>query len=152
MSTIEVLNDVAEFLEDQSDVVDGDDGAPAPNKAMSLLLAVECEIENLTSRAVMHDPKSPQPEGTTISPLERYGLAVLEAHRQDFSDLDGAFLQEEAERCGLLYCVEVTEPCGEYCRCSEYEDFPQQCLRLKPEFEPKMSEHRKERYLPQKDD
>lgn len=61
MSTLDVLNEVAEFLDGYSDVVDGDDGAPAPNRAMSLLLAVECEIENLKSRAVMVDTSKPQP-------------------------------------------------------------------------------------------
>lgn len=75
----------------------------------------------------------------SLSPLERYALTVLEAHREEIADLDGAFLQDKAEECGLLYYVEVTEPCGDYCRCAEYDDFPQQCLRLKPEFEPKMA-------------
>lgn len=90
-----------------------------------------------------------EPEAGSISPLERYGLAVLDAHRQDIGDLDGGYLQDEAERCGLLYYVEVAEPCGDDCRCVSYDDFPQQCLRLKPEFEPKMSAHRKERSEPQ---
>lgn len=88
-------------------------------------------------------PKGPRSAISALTQLERYGLAVLEAHRRDIGDLDGGFLQDTAEKLGLLYYVEVTEPCGEYCRCAEYDDFPQQCLRLKPEFEPKMAEHRK---------
>jgi hypothetical protein len=38
---------VAEFLEGQSDVDDGSYGEPVPNRAMSLLMAVEQEIERL---------------------------------------------------------------------------------------------------------
>ena len=46
-ATICLLEEVAEFLEDQSDVRDGDDGRPLPNKAMVLLQQVEQEIEAL---------------------------------------------------------------------------------------------------------
>lgn len=60
MSTLALLQEVAEFLEDYSDVRDGDDGAPVPNRAMSLLCEVEREIEKLTSRAVMVDTSKPQ--------------------------------------------------------------------------------------------
>jgi hypothetical protein len=35
------------ILEDYSDVRDGDDGRPLPNKAMSLLTQVEMEIDRL---------------------------------------------------------------------------------------------------------
>lgn len=45
--TIELLNAVAEFLENQSDVVDGSYGEPHPNRAMSLLRDVEWEIDRL---------------------------------------------------------------------------------------------------------
>lgn len=79
-----------------------------------------------------------------VTPLERYGLAVLGAHRQEIGDLDGAFLQETAQACGLLEGVEVAEACGEECRCAEYDGFPQVCLRLKPEYQAKMDQCRKE--------
>lgn len=45
--TIDLLNEVAEFLEGQSDVVDGSYGEPVPNRAMSLLGEVEREIDAL---------------------------------------------------------------------------------------------------------
>jgi hypothetical protein len=45
-STIDLLNDVAEFLEGQADVRDGSDG-PRPNKAMELMARAEIEIERL---------------------------------------------------------------------------------------------------------
>lgn len=48
---LDVLNEVAEFLDGQSDVVDGPDGGQLPNRAMSLLLAVEVSIENLKERS-----------------------------------------------------------------------------------------------------
>lgn len=59
MSTLDVLNEVAEFLEGQSDVVDGSYGEPHPNRAMSLLQQVEQEIENLKARAVMVQEGTP---------------------------------------------------------------------------------------------
>lgn len=37
----DALDEVEAFLEDQQDVLDGDDGAPRPNRAMSLLLYVQ---------------------------------------------------------------------------------------------------------------
>lgn len=77
-----------------------------------------------------------------LTPLERYALEVLDEHRNEITDLDGGWLQDTAEKFGLLVSVPVTERCGEYCRCAEYGDFPQDCLRLKAEFEPKMAEHR----------
>ena len=45
--TLAVLEDVAEFLEEYSDVVDGSYGEPRPNRAMSLLQEVEERIEAL---------------------------------------------------------------------------------------------------------
>ena len=68
-------------------------------------------------------------------PLARYGLAIIEAHREDCGDISGDTLQDEAERCGLLTHVTVTEPCGDECRCAEYyagDEWPVECLRYSP--------------------
>ena len=68
-------------------------------------------------------------------PLARYGLAILEMHREDCGDVSGDTLQDEAERCGLLTHVTVTEPCGDECRCAEYyagDEWPVECLRYSP--------------------
>ena len=62
--------------------------------------------------------------------LAAYGLACFEASRESFADLDGAWLQDEAVRLGVLEEVRVTEPCGENCACVEYDDFPQDCYRM----------------------
>lgn len=51
MSTIDLLNDIAEFLEGQSDVRDGSYGEPVANEAMSLLQRVEQEIAVLERAA-----------------------------------------------------------------------------------------------------
>lgn len=40
---------------------------------------------------------------------------------------DGADIQEDAIKAGLLREVTRTEPCGEYCPCSEFTDFPTKC-------------------------
>lgn len=37
----ELLNDLRDLLDDYSDVVDGDDGQPRPNRAMSALAEVD---------------------------------------------------------------------------------------------------------------
>jgi rhamnose utilization protein RhaD (predicted bifunctional aldolase and dehydrogenase) len=55
-STIDLLNEVAEFLEGQADVRDGSDG-PRPNKAMELMARAEIEIERL-KRASLRGPES----------------------------------------------------------------------------------------------
>ncbi len=36
----DLLHDALTFLDDQADIVDGDDGQPAPNEAMSLAGAI----------------------------------------------------------------------------------------------------------------
>jgi hypothetical protein len=46
-STIDLLNEVAEFLEGQADVRDGAYGEQVPNQAMHLQNSVEREIERL---------------------------------------------------------------------------------------------------------
>jgi len=51
-------------------------------------------------------------------------------HHSELGDLDGASLQDKLVELGLLVEVHVTEPCGEDCRCAEWDDFPQECLRL----------------------
>ena len=67
------------------------------------------------------------------SDLIRFACMTLGAHREECTDLDGAFLQETAEACGLLERIPVIEPCGEFCFCAEWDNFPQECLRIKPE-------------------
>lgn len=49
----------------------------------------------------------------------------------DMTELDGADIQELAERHGLLHTVMATMPCGEKCLCNEFSDgdFPIKCLR-----------------------
>lgn len=62
--------------------------------------------------------------------LADFGILVFNAHREHLGDLDGAWLQDAAEACGLLVWVTVPEPCGDSCRCAEYYDeAPYQCLR-----------------------
>jgi hypothetical protein len=66
---IDLLNDVAEFLEGQSDVDDGSYGEQVPNRAMSLLMAVEQEIERL---------KAAQPG--PVQPPKRYLIFGVEGY------------------------------------------------------------------------
>lgn len=66
--------------------------------------------------------------------LARFGAAVFEEAREDLGDLDGGTLQELMQKHGLLHEVRVFEACATddgtvECRCCEYGDFPQDCLR-----------------------
>jgi hypothetical protein len=67
------------------------------------------------------------------SALELFGLWCIEEMRGGF-DVDGGSAQDKAEELCLLIRVTATEACGENCRCAEYDDFPQECLRLNKEL------------------
>lgn len=45
-------------------------------------------------------------------------------------DADGGDLEDMGVKFGILKPEEVTQSCGEYCRCAEWDDFPQTCYRL----------------------
>jgi len=68
-------------------------------------------------------------ENERLSALAAYGLACFDETRSELADLDGSWLQDKAVELGLLREVHVTEPCGDCCRCAEWDDFPQDCLR-----------------------
>lgn len=70
---------------------------------------------------------------TASEKLAAYGAAVLDAHREDFGDLDGGFLQDKAVDVGVLVEVRVEQACdGVGCHCAEYGEFPQSCYRYEP--------------------
>ena len=62
-----------------------------------------------------------------LSAAQRFAGMVMAEHRDDLADLDGGWLQEKLVECGLAESREVSEPCGEYCRCAEVSDFPLLC-------------------------
>ena len=64
--------------------------------------------------------------------LAAFGAWAAEEFREDLGDVDGGSAQDAMERCGVLVAIEVTEPCGEECRCAEYGDWPMQCYRYAP--------------------
>lgn len=64
--------------------------------------------------------------------LVRFAALVLQESRECLADLDGAWLQETAEKVGLLVSVEAQSSCGDSCRCADYGAFPQPCLRYAP--------------------
>lgn len=64
---------------------------------------------------------------------------VIAEHREELGDLDGGSIQDKLIELGLLVGVEVTEPCGELCRCVEYfGEFPATCYRLDAGVLPKL--------------
>lgn len=44
-------------------------------------------------------------------------------------DVDGGFLQDAAEACGLIEPTQMAAPCGVNCQCAEIADFPTTCYR-----------------------
>jgi len=63
--------------------------------------------------------------------LRRFCGVALQATRvHEIGDWDGGDLQDAMLSCGLIAEVQATEPCGEACRCAEYDDFPQTCYRV----------------------
>jgi hypothetical protein len=75
-----------------------------------------------------------------MTALEQFGIMVLAEARDSFGDIDGGWIQDAAETLGLLVRIQVTVPCGEECRCAEYGEFPQECLRPNPEIEAAITE------------
>lgn len=65
--------------------------------------------------------------GDEVTKLRAFAQDVMEDWWE--GDLDGGSRQDMAEKHGLIEGREATEACGEYCRCAEYDDFPQTCYR-----------------------
>jgi hypothetical protein len=67
--------------------------------------------------------------------LAAFGASVFASARGELGDIDGGELQELMLQHGLLHEVRVYEACvlpdNEFseCRCCEYGDFPQDCMR-----------------------
>lgn len=65
-----------------------------------------------------------------MTPWAKMGAWALETSRDEMGDLDGGEIQDAALAFGLLHEVEVSESCCDECRCAEYDDFPQTCIRM----------------------
>ena len=68
---------------------------------------------------------------TNEDKLRAFVLELFKDWPHEFG-VDGFDLQDLAEKHGLIVPHEATEPCGEYCACAEYDDFPQTCYRKTP--------------------
>ncbi len=68
-----------------------------------------------------------QPLTDATSKLAAFGAAMLHAHRDGMSDIDGATVEEQALKCGVLEARQATEPCGDSCACAEATHFPTEC-------------------------
>lgn len=68
-----------------------------------------------------------------LSKLAAFGAWALREARADLGDLNGGEMQDKAVDLGVLVPIEAQEPCGDGCRCQEYDDFPQTCYRYPPD-------------------
>jgi len=69
-----------------------------------------------------------------LKPLVKFGLAILDHWHEDHGcDIDGTFVQDAAESCGVTECIKVDKACHEdQCACAEITDFPTNCIRSAP--------------------
>jgi hypothetical protein len=58
--------------------------------------------------------------------LLRFAARLIDESR------DSEDVQDWAVEAGLLVPTPVTEACGEWCACAEWDDFPQTCYRDSP--------------------
>ena len=71
-------------------------------------------------------------ESNDLAILQAAMAAILDEIVDGCCDIEGGWLQEQLLASGVLMRVEVTEPCGEWCQCREWDDFPQTCVRHSP--------------------
>jgi len=115
---------VAEFGADDDERRLHGFGIPAERPYRAVALYINPPVDR--------SPARPEVD-TAQKKLADFGLAVIEATREELGDLDGGELQEMAVMAGVLAPVHATEPCAEECRCAEYDDFPQECFRYPPD-------------------
>lgn len=84
--------------------------------------------------------------------LIRFAAAVMDQARNNGypGDVDGGWLQDEAERIGVLVAVPVTEPCADgengFCACADCDNIPGNCYRLEAMVQLAMAEAETERH------
>ena len=83
------------------------------------------------AEALLNDPPM-EPEH--FDGLLRFaGEALTDVRLREIGDWDGATIQDAMLSCGLIEPREMTAACDpDVCRCAEYGDFPQTCLRITP--------------------
>jgi hypothetical protein len=60
-----------------------------------------------------------------------FGVWCVHVCRDNPGDnIDGGDAEDKMLELGILHKVLVTESCGEGCWCADWDDFPQECLRL----------------------
>ncbi len=69
-------------------------------------------------------------ETRDLDALMRFaGKALNETRLETIGDWDGGDLEDAMTECGLLDATEVSESCGDDCRCAEF-GFPTTCCRF----------------------
>lgn len=95
---------------------------PCLHNASRLQLNIlKAELQNFLSGT-----QNPTAEKADLYGFVRWLFTEVWPH----GDAEGGELQDMGVKFGILKPEEVTERCGEYCRCAEWDDFPQTCYRL----------------------
>lgn len=68
-------------------------------------------------------------EKAVLLAMAHFGALMLAEQREHLADLDGGWVQDQAQGLGLLTSFIAKESCGEDCRCEGFEDGPVECLR-----------------------
>lgn len=69
-------------------------------------------------------------QAALLAPARAMLAGYMPGGSRELGDIDGATLQDEAIRAGLLEWVEVAAPCGDDCACAEAELLPGMCARV----------------------
>ena len=69
---------------------------------------------------------------TDVLKIAHFGAWAAGEFGAHIDGIDGGDLQDAMERFGVLVKHEVTESCGDHCRCVEYGEFPHDCYKFPP--------------------
>lgn len=89
------------------------------------------EAQRATAETIAVAIESLAPSTGVLVPrgVVQFAADCFSEHRDELGDIDGGWLQDKLVECGLLHKVTATEACGECCRCADYGEFPQECMR-----------------------
>jgi hypothetical protein len=72
-----------------------------------------------------------RPTDEQVRALADYVLWSMREGAFNGCDIDGAESQDKALALGIVYPVEMHEPCREACACTVWDDFPLTCYRFR---------------------
>jgi len=98
-------------------------------------LAHECATLDC-ARGIRALKSAPEADMVSVpASVAKFAAWIIRELRDELGDIDGGTAQDKMLDLGMLKNEQVTEPCGESCRCVEYGEFPHDCLRLEDDVQ-----------------